>query len=277
MNNKKHVLDKPEFPRSGRYDPDWMMDNQMGPNAVWLAEWLTDELALKPGMRVLDLGCGRAMTSIFMANEYDVRVWAADLWISPDYNWKRVLEADAGDRVYPLRMEAHALPFPEGFFDAVVSCDAYQYFGTDELYLSYLSRYIRPGGMLGVVVPGFMQAFEEIPDHLSVPQTNGKVFWEDDCWSFKTTDWWRDLWRRNRSVTDVRVDTMADGWRHWMDFERALESSGKSLFPSDAEALEKDQGRYIGFVRAIARRSDAALENIYDPSIGNRAGLEKAD
>lgn len=274
MNDKKHVWNKPEFPRSGRYDPDWMMDNQMGPNAVWLAEWLAGEISLKPGMRVLDLGCGRAITSIFMANEYDVRVWAADLWIAPEHNWKRVLEADAADRVYPLRMEAHALPFPEGFFDAIVSCDAYQYFGTDELYLSYLSRYIRPGGVLGVVVPGFMQPFKEVPAHLSVPQSNGKVFWEDDCWSFKTADWWRDLWSRNRSMTDVRVDTMPDGWRHWTDFERALEASGKSIFPSDAEALEKDQGRYIGFVRVIAQRSDTTLENVYDPSIGIRAGLE---
>jgi hypothetical protein len=31
------LLIKKEFPRSSRYDTDWILDNQMGPNAVWLA------------------------------------------------------------------------------------------------------------------------------------------------------------------------------------------------------------------------------------------------
>ncbi|HCF56895.1 MAG TPA: SAM-dependent methyltransferase, partial [Myxococcales bacterium] len=47
-----------EFPRSSGYDAAWMLDNQMGPNALWLAEWLTESMKLEPGMRVLDLGCG---------------------------------------------------------------------------------------------------------------------------------------------------------------------------------------------------------------------------
>jgi cyclopropane fatty-acyl-phospholipid synthase-like methyltransferase len=34
---------------------------------------------LKPSMRVLDLGCGRAMSSIFLHREFDVQVWAVDL------------------------------------------------------------------------------------------------------------------------------------------------------------------------------------------------------
>ncbi|PLX25979.1 MAG: SAM-dependent methyltransferase, partial [Ignavibacteria bacterium] len=64
MSDAVNPLFKPEFPRSNRYDPDWMMDTQMGPNPVWLMEWLTDGMTLREGMRVLDLGCGRASTSI---------------------------------------------------------------------------------------------------------------------------------------------------------------------------------------------------------------------
>jgi len=59
-----------------RYDPDWVIDGQMGPNALWLAEWLSTALDLQPGMRVLDLGCGKAMTSVFWAREFDLRVYA---------------------------------------------------------------------------------------------------------------------------------------------------------------------------------------------------------
>lgn len=269
------LLQKPEFPRSGQYDPAWMLDNQMGPNAVWLMEWLSEAAPLSPGMRVLDLGCGRAMSSIFLAKEFGVQVWAADLWIGPDNNWKRVVEANVERLVFPLRAEAHALPFPQGFFDAVVSVDAYQYFGTDALYLGYISGFVKPGGVLAIVMPGLTQPFAgEIPEHLTTPQANGKTFWEDECACFKTAEWWRDLWRVDRRVTDVQTATLADGWRHWRDFEQALEESGKNIFPSDAETLERDAGRYIGFVRIAATRANHEAMNIYDATIGAQAGVD---
>lgn len=274
MTSIKSLLNRPEFPLSGRYESDWILDNQMGPNALWLVEWLMDTLPLKPGMRVLDLGCGRSLTSIFMAKEFGVQVWAADLWITPDHNRKRAEAAGVGDSVFPLRTEAHALPFSDDFFDAIVSIDAYHYFGTDVLYLGYLSRFLRPDGYVGIVVPGLMQPITDVPEHLTRPQSNGKVFWEDECWSFKTRDWWREHWSRIGSIIDVRVDTLKDGWRYWYDFEKILEAKGKSVFPSDAEALERDRGRYIGFVRAIARRTGGVRANLYDPAIGINAGVD---
>jgi SAM-dependent methyltransferase len=185
------------------------------------------------------------------------------------------VQAGCDDLVCPLRAEAHALPFAEGFFDAVISIDAYQYFGTDELYLDYLSRFVRPGGSIGVVVPGLLQPIErEIPAHLVEPQSNGKVFWEQECRSFKTIPFWQGLWERCCRVTDVAVDAQPDGWRHWRDFERVLEQTGKSVFPSDAEALDRDGGRFLGLLRLIARRTDTGGYNLYDPALGVRAGVD---
>lgn len=90
------IFKRPESARSAKCDPDWMLDNQMGPNAIWLMEWLCEALELTPGMRVLDLACGKAMRSIFLAREFGVQVGASDLWISPDSNWRRaVLMASA--------------------------------------------------------------------------------------------------------------------------------------------------------------------------------------
>lgn len=269
------LLDKPEFPRSSRYDAAWVLDNQMGPNALWLTEWLAEALPLRAGMRVLDLGCGRALSSIFLAREFGVQVWAADLWITPDHNWDRIRKAGVSDLVYPVRVEAHALPFARAFFDMIVSIDAYPYFGTDALYLRHLSRFVHPGGVLGIVVPAMMQEIAEPPAHLTTPQSNGKVFWEDECWCFRTAEWWRTHWSRCGCVTDVRVDTLPDGWRHWRDFERALEFSGKGLFPSEAEALEADGGRYLGFVRVVATRTESEALNFYDPAVGVRVGVDR--
>ena len=54
---------------------------------------LTGALELWAGMRVLDLGCGRAASSIFLRREFGVQVWATDLWISPTENWQRIQAA----------------------------------------------------------------------------------------------------------------------------------------------------------------------------------------
>lgn len=269
MDHASNPLARAEFPLSNRYDQAWVMAHQMGPNALWLAEWLCAAMRLEPGMRVLDLGCGSCLTSIFLARELDVRVWAADLWVDPSANWARVRAMGVEDRVTPLQVEAHALPFAEGFFDAVVSVDAYHYFGTDDLYLGYLTRFVRTDGQLGVVVPGLARPLPPTgpPPHLTEPQTNGTPFWEDECASFHTATWWRDLWAAANRVTVETADTMERGWELWRDFELALEAAGANAFPSVAEALERDAGQYLTFVRLVARRTDRAGLNLYQPGL----------
>ena len=34
--------------RSNHYDPQWVLDNQMGPNALWLIEALTQVIEIEP-------------------------------------------------------------------------------------------------------------------------------------------------------------------------------------------------------------------------------------
>jgi cyclopropane fatty-acyl-phospholipid synthase-like methyltransferase len=243
------------FPRSNRYDPVWIAENQMGPNALWLAEWLMEKFELLPGMRVLDMGCGRAISSIFLAKEYGVRVFATDLWITAGDNWVRVKEANLENRVFPIHAEAHALPFAEGFFDAIVSFDSYTYYGTDDLYLSYIIRFLKPGGKIGIVVPGLQSEFTDAPpEHLLKPQRNGKVFWEPDCYTFHSVQWWRRHWEKSGLVEVGIADTMADGWQHWARHEHALEVSGYGFFPSDEETLIADAGRNVALVRIIGER-----------------------
>ena len=89
----REMLADERFPRSSNYDPRWVLANQMGPNSLWLTESLCERMTLKPGMRVLDMGCGTAMSSIFLAKEYSVQVWANDLWISAEANQERIVEA----------------------------------------------------------------------------------------------------------------------------------------------------------------------------------------
>ncbi len=137
-------------------------------NSIWLVDWLTSRLELQPGMKVLDLGCGRASTSIFLAREYGVTVWATDLWFSPSENLQRIRDAGFGGQVYPLHADARALPFAAEFFDAIISVDAIPYFGTDDHCLSNIARFVKPGGTIAIAAAGFIDELEDtVPDYLS--------------------------------------------------------------------------------------------------------------
>jgi SAM-dependent methyltransferase len=245
-------LTLPEFPRSAGYDPSWMLANAMGPNPVWLAEALTARMRLEPGMRVLDLGCGKAITSIFLAREFDVHVVAADLWIKPSANWPRILDAGEQHRILPLHAEAHDLPFADGYFDAIVSVDAYHYFGTDDSYLGYLRRFLRPGGQLGIAVPMLTAELTQVPEHLT-------PFWEWDFWTFHTPSWWRHHWSRTGLIDVETAELIPDGWRHWLLWDEASLQTGTSPLPERADQSVEmnriDAGRTfaLGVVTASRR------------------------
>jgi len=213
----KELLKAEQFPRSAKYDPEWVLNGWMGPNVLWLTEWLCEKMELKTGMRVLDMGCGKALSSIFLAKEFGVQVWANDLWISAAENWQRIREACLENQVYPIHAEAHELPYAGEFFDAIVCVDSYQYYGTDDLYLKYFQSFIRPGGQIGIVVAGLVRDFEgPVPEHLARPRKDGGVFWADECRCFNTARWWRNLWART-TLIDVEVaDVQPDGWRLWL-------------------------------------------------------------
>ncbi len=259
----ENLFYKERFPRSNQYDPQWVAENHMGPNVLWLTEWLTESLPIEPGMRVLDMGCGRAMSSIFLAREFDCFVFATDLWISAAENLKRVREAQLEQRVFPIHAEAHALPFAPGFFDAIVSLDSYNYYGTDDLYLGYIGRFLRPGGRIGIVVPGLTQELTGAPpDYLLKPQANGKVFWEPDCYSLHSAEWWRRHWERSGQVHIEVADSLPDGWRYWADHEHATEAMGANIFPSDEETLRVDAGRTLTFARVVGRKEEEAVSGL---------------
>ena len=237
-----------EFPRSQKYDAAWVFDNLMGPNVLWLAESLTQVMELKPGMRILDMGCGKAISSIFLAREFGVKVWATDLWISASENWERVKNAGMEASVFPIHAEARSLPYADGFFDAAVSMDAYHYFGTDDLYMgNYFAKLVRPGGQIGIVVPGLTgELVNGIPEHL-------QPYWDWDFCSFHSPDWWRYHWSKTPGLQVEYADLVPDGWKHWLAWMEACRLADYPHAAQEEEMLIVDAGRTIGFSRIVAK------------------------
>ena len=248
-------LAKPEFPRASGYDPEWALETMMGPNVLWLAEWASQAVPLRAGMRVLDLGCGKAASSIFLAREFGVTVTAADLWIKPAENCKRIEAAGMSGRIVPVSAEAHALPFADDYFDVIFSFDAYHYFGTDDLYIGYISRFIRPGGRLCIVVPGLIR---ELPNG---PPEALRSYWEWEFCSFHSANWWRHHWLKTGRLEVEVADDLADGWRVWAEWNEFCAAAGAglgsgSVAAREAEMLRLDEGRTFTFTRVVARRPD---------------------
>ena len=187
------------FPLTAKYDPQWIRDNALGENALCQTEALSRRLSFHPGMRILDLGCGKATSSIFLAREFGVQVWAADGATSPSENHKRAVALGCEASVFPLRVDAHNLPFARDFFDAVIAIDSFLYYGTDDRYLGYLNQFIKPGGFVGVVDIAFtrdIRSVEDAPEYLR-PQYQKH-------WSYvHSIEWWVQHWEKT-GLVDVR-------------------------------------------------------------------------
>jgi len=244
------ILLSDRFPRASRYNPEWLIASCSGAaNPLWMTEWLAEVMELRPGMQVLDLGCGRAASSIFLRREFGVTVWATDLWYSDAENFQRIQDAGVVDGVIPSRADARALPFKSELFDAIVSIDSFFYYGTDDLYLNYIARFLKPEGRLGIAGAGLMQELDSaIPKHL-------EAWWTQDLWCLHSAAWWRRHWGRT-GILDIEIaDTLSDGWKYWRDWLRVVAADNLQ----EIKTVEEDAGRYLGYVRIVGRRRSDAL------------------
>ena len=226
----------------------------MGPHPLWLMEALCQRRPPTPGTLVLDLGCGKALTSVFLAREFDVRVVAADWWIPALENQQRLVAAGAAERVTPIRAEAHSLPLAGAQFDAIVSVDAYHYFGTADLYLAEMTRLLRPGGWIGIVVPGLQ--FEQP----ALPPPGLASHWLWDFCSFHSPEWWSHHWAKTGLVTVAGAWWMEDGHRLWLEWARLADdyaaSHGQARYEKEVALLEADRDQLLGFTIAVAGPAD---------------------
>lgn len=246
---------RPEYPQASKYDPKWLLDLDMGPNPLWLLEDLARDCAFTPGMRVLDLGSGLGASSVFLAKEFGVEVWAADLWIPADRAAATFEAAGVADSVHAIHASAHDLPFGSESFDAIVSIDAYEYFGTADRYLAYVTGFLKPGGQLAVATPGMTREIREmgsIPEHI-----RELVGWEALAWH--TAEWWRLSWELTGLVDVTAARLQENGWRDWMLWARACaehgdpEGAGKVL-----TMLEQDRGEFLSFALVTARKGSGS-------------------
>ena len=163
------------YPLTEKYNHNWVSKNWMGPNPLWLLEELCEHMDLRPGMKVLDMGCGKGLTSVFLAKEFGVTVFANDLWISATENRQRFEEAGVADLVYPIHAEAHALPLPMTSSMRPSPLTATSISARTRCISLHLLKAGQARRSFGIVVPGLKKEFKN-----GYPNTL-KEHWEGEC------------------------------------------------------------------------------------------------
>ena len=232
-----------------KYKKYFTKDFLMGPNSLRLLDELLQRKPWDaPFGRTLDLGCGMAMTSVFLANETDAKqVYAFDLWISATENFARIQEYHLEDKIIPIHGDAMDMPFAQGYFDAIVSVDAYHYFGSGEgIFSQKVLPYIKKGGCVLIAVPGLKEQ----------PQGENKTLFEEwaeggDAELFKTADWWKAyLEKECAGQCEIAVKEAACfdlAWQDWFD-------SGHEYGARDKEFLDRGLDQVLNFVLMYVRK-----------------------
>jgi SAM-dependent methyltransferase len=125
-----------------------------------------DRLDLRPGMSVLDLGCGEGRHA-FEAYRRGASVVALDWGVPEVETTKRWLGAiaeageagRAGDGVAAhyevVRGDLLALPFPDASVDRVMASEVLEHIPDDVTAMAEIFRVLKPGGRVAVTVPRY--------------------------------------------------------------------------------------------------------------------------
>jgi len=238
-----------KFLKSNKYDKTFINENLMGPNSMKMLEELLQSVKLEKGMRVLDLGCGKGLTSIFLAKEFGVQVFATDLWIGATENYERFRTMGLENQIIPIHADVCELPYADEYFDLVTSIDSYHYFGTEPEYMdTKLAGLVKKGGTIALAFPGVKKELNGyLPEEMNLSWADGE---KEILETFHSVPWWKDLLNKSNKITIESIEEMQcfdEAWRDWLacDNEYAIQ---------DRPAMEAGAGKYMNLIAIIAKR-----------------------
>ncbi|WP_433349716.1 SAM-dependent methyltransferase [Micromonospora sp. CA-111912] len=119
-----------------------------------LTDLLIERLALRPGQRVLDLGCGTGRPAVRLAETVPVEVVGITIsHAQVDIATERAAAAGVADRVRFELVDATSMPYDKNSFDAVLAIESLEHLPDQAGVLNAIAGILRPGGRLVVAQP----------------------------------------------------------------------------------------------------------------------------
>jgi SAM-dependent methyltransferase len=196
--------DRAKYPELDGYSDEECYRDFFGGGGLYLAVEMLRTLRLRPGDLVLDLGCGKGATSIFLAKHYGVRVVALDLWTSEEFLNEKFKEEGYLDCISAIQMDATLpLPFPQNHFDAIFCMNSFNFYGGSEVYLKHLLQHLKPGRRICIgsetltseFTPEQMEAPPPVYAFKLPPPNESINVFEDDFSKQHTPGWWNHLFQ----------------------------------------------------------------------------------
>lgn len=109
-------------------------------------------ITVKPGMKLLDVGCGRGDVVVYYAkasaDAYGIDYAKAGIAIAQEMQEKQSKEVQK--HIHFLVMDAKKLEFPDDYFDVIISIDVFEHLYKEELEvaLSEIKRVLKNNGTL---------------------------------------------------------------------------------------------------------------------------------
>ncbi len=210
-------IDPARYPELAGYSWDeiYGAGDKMAPGALYLAAEMTQAMKLAPGDAVLDLGCGKGVTSVFLSRHFGARVSAIDLWISADLLKKKFAAEDCEQQIVPYNLDIMGtLPFATEYFDSVFCMQSFHSFGGGKRFLHHLLGHLKKGGQICVAGTSFNEAFpgNEVSDVYL--ETDG---WDAEYTKYRSPAWWRTLFEESGLVDVTKCYELEDGVVMWED------------------------------------------------------------
>ena len=232
-----------------KYKKYFTKEYLMGPNSFRLLDELIERSPKDVTYeRTLDLGCGYALTAMFLANETNAQsVFAFDLWIPASENYARIKANQLEEKVIPIHGDAMDMPFAQEYFDSIVSVDTYHYFGCKKgVFGEKILPFVKKDGYVLIAIPGLKEYPEGDLKELFTTWAEG-----DDADLFQTADWWETLLKEECGelcdVTVKEAECFDVAWQEWFE-------SGHEYCVRDKEFLEKGLDKILNFILIYVKK-----------------------
>lgn len=220
-------------------------ETMMGPNSVRVLAELFDKypLQLAPDELILDLGCGKGLTSLVIAKETGARVYANDLWISVEENGERFAQWGVGELVTPICEDANNLHFGKKQFKALISIDSYHYFaGQEGFFQEKILPFMKDNGVVLIGIPGLKDEYTGHAEELLSDWLG------DDAYMFKSAKLWKELIGSNDRIESMKtweMDCFNKAWNEWLAVNNKFAYGDKQHFETIIRPYTCFVGIYI--------------------------------